>query len=159
MLFVYLVCSGILWTIASGTDCPSFWIVFEDSCYRFEHNTLSFAQAEEYCRQHDSHLVHIETARENSFLKEFVKYMDSTRWWIGLTDDDLEGYWVWHGTDVTPTFTDWHSGEPSSSGGNEDCADLLLSGGKWAWNDENCNTHRHPAICEKNKNVEVAVIG
>ncbi|KAL4224113.1 hypothetical protein ACF0H5_017567 [Mactra antiquata] len=158
--YVSLVCLGILSTTVSATDCPSLWTVFQDSCYLFGHQHLSFVEAEHFCRQHNGNLVRIESAIENDFLIDHVNFMKETSWWIGLTDDDLEGHWVWYGTDTPSTFTGWLPGQPNNYEGKEDCAELWLYNGKWSWNDHQCDTHKITPICEINTNKELpAVVG
>jgi len=50
--------------------------------------------------------------------------------WIGFTDEAQEGTWKWiSGESVT--FTNWNSGEPNNSNGNEDYAQLIKSTGLW----------------------------
>ena len=67
-------------------------------------------------------------------------------YWIGLTDRDSEGQWVWHDTDNAPTYTDWLVGQPDNSKANEDCA-LFWKGHGYQWNDANCDYRAEP-ICE-----------
>jgi hypothetical protein len=66
--------------------------------------------------------------------------------WIGFTDSAAEGTFRW-ASGATTTYTNWASGEPNDSGG-EDCAELCTSGG--LWNDEECGNSRvvRPWICE-----------
>jgi hypothetical protein len=67
----------------------------------------------------------------------------NTSWQIGFNDRSTEGDWVWsNGDDVT--YTNWASGEPNDSGG-EDCVQILWSG--YAWNDGACGSAL-PYICE-----------
>ncbi|KAL4218164.1 hypothetical protein ACF0H5_022900 [Mactra antiquata] len=74
--------------------------------------------------------------------------MKAPKWWIGLADDDVEGTYVWYGTNDKPTFTDWSPGNPSDSGSNEDCGEFDKNGGNGLqWNDVNCHALR-PVICE-----------
>ena len=56
--------------------------------------------------------------------------------WIGFTDKDSEGTWVWSNGDAV-TYTNWHSGEPNNAcgGTGEDFAALGYWAGSDQWND------------------------
>lgn len=66
--------------------------------------------------------------------------------WIGLTDDSLEGQWEWLPSAETSGFTDWAPGQPDN-GHNEDCA-VLSHHSDYHWNDDQCD-NSHYFICEK----------
>ena len=54
--------------------------------------------------------------------------------WIGINDIDNEGTFMWaDGTEST--YTRWGSGEPSDSGGDEDCGETFPNE---YWNDDSC---------------------
>ena len=57
--------------------------------------------------------------------------------WVGLTDQAVEGSFVWdHGEAVS--YTNWYPGEPNSfDGNNEDCV-CLYNGNYGTWNDAPC---------------------
>ncbi|KAL4224115.1 C-type lectin domain 4 member E [Mactra antiquata] len=147
MFYVSLVCFGLVWTTVTGMECPDTWTHFHESCYLFGHQHLNFVEAAHYCAQHNSHLVYPDTAAENAFLKDHITYMTEPFWWIGLTDDGIEGVWVWYGTNESPTFTDWTHGQPDDHHGNEDCASYRKDYG-WLWNDIPCDASKYPPICE-----------
>lgn len=66
-------------------------------------------------------------------------------WWIGLNDLSVEGTWEWiDGSAVT--YTEWDSGEPSNSGGGEDCVHFIANQGT-EWNDLGCSTSQN-YVCE-----------
>ena len=68
----------------------------------------------------------------------------SSALWLGYTDADSEGTWLWvDGTSAA--FTNWYSGEPNDSGG-EDCAATNF-GAYGYWNDYPC-TYSLPFVCE-----------
>ncbi|KAL4238854.1 hypothetical protein ACF0H5_003561 [Mactra antiquata] len=150
-----------LWSSVAATNCPDLWIPYQGSCYRFGHKHLSFFEAQHYCEQHNGHLVHIESTSEIGFLKEFMDHDKDTNWWIGLTDDDIEGQWVWYGTSVMPEVTDWHTGEPNNSGPGEDCAQYYIynGGASWSWNDAACNLQNASPICELKGTDTLPVVG
>ena len=72
---------------------------------------------------------------EQRALALYIKYLT----WIGLYRDPKNGSrWLWVDESLV-TYTNWYTGQPSDSGGAEDCVELFtpLYGGKW--NDKNCN--------------------
>jgi hypothetical protein len=68
----------------------------------------------------------------------------TTEFWIGINDRNVEGTFVWQsGRPVT--YTNWASGEPNNSGG-EDCTEYYTSNG--LWNDEGCTDQDIAFVCE-----------
>ncbi|XP_069142240.1 mannose-binding protein C-like [Argopecten irradians] len=68
--------------------------------------------------------------------------------WIEANDKDVEGEWVWGPGDPV-SFTGWFDGEPSNSGGNEDCA-IIEKGG---WFDIPCWRNDFNSACERPYNI------
>lgn len=64
--------------------------------------------------------------------------------WIGLTDQAIEGTWVWRSGEPV-AFTAWHSGEPNNLG-NEDYGHLKDA--QRLWNDLADNGGPFPALLE-----------
>ncbi|XP_060567084.1 hepatic lectin-like [Ruditapes philippinarum] len=68
-----------------------------------------------------------------------------SRRWIGASDYEVEGHYVWYGTGKHVTISDWQPGEPD--GHDEDC--LIYWGNfNWKWADGNCH-YQYYFICEK----------
>ena len=66
-------------------------------------------------------------------------------YWMGLTDEAVEGEWRWVDTNDKMTFSGWGQGQPD---GNEDCAEFW-KGVNYKWNDSTCSWENRKAICEK----------
>jgi hypothetical protein len=67
--------------------------------------------------------------------------------WVGGTDDLIEGEWIWTDTDTGFDYTDWVHGQPDNSQTNEDCL-VLWEAAHWHWNDFTCKSDAY-YICER----------
>ena len=104
----------------------------------------AFPAARARCQQRGGDLVVIETLAEGMAIFDLVDGGFSG-WFIGLTDADSEGSFVWvDGTPLVPEQSNWSVNEPNDSMMNEDCVVLSNVG---RWNDINCANLR-PIICE-----------
>ena len=68
--------------------------------------------------------------------------------YIDGTDTASEGTFVSNATAEALAYTNWREGEPSNTGGNENC--ILYRKKHRTWNDVSCST-KLQAICEKGK--------
>ncbi|KAL4218174.1 hypothetical protein ACF0H5_022910 [Mactra antiquata] len=114
--------------------------------------------ASEYCRgHHNSHLVHIDTDLENRFIKDRLRDFKIKSWYMGLTDEDIEGIWKWFDTDTIANFTDWAPSQPDFMA--EDCA-IFEAAHDFSWGDVKCTVGFIP-ICELKsaEDCEWSIIG
>lgn len=81
------------------------------------------------------YLVNLETA---DILKFSV--------WIGGSDQQVEGVFVWIDSGNNFTFTNWHGIQPDNAGNNEHCVEMF--GRTGTWNDRPCS-YGTPFVCEK----------
>lgn len=113
---------------------------------------LSWPEAQAYCGMEGGALAKIDSAEENQMIIAELPYAPG--WgqigWIGLTDSkyssDGEGMWYWADAtgakregaslQVDRLYTNWLSGEPNDSGG-EDCAVIKYDNQK-SWYDLGC---------------------
>ncbi|GLC29699.1 DUF5050 domain-containing protein [Clostridium omnivorum] len=108
--------------------------------------TTSFDSAEAYCESIGGHLATITSLDEQQFISGILKSnggLDS--YWIGATDREQEGTWKWI-TNENFAYSNWNSGEPNNSGGNENYAVLYKNTG--SWNDTINATSGVGIICE-----------
>ncbi|KAL4218169.1 hypothetical protein ACF0H5_022905 [Mactra antiquata] len=146
-LLLVVICFTLNGVVNSAglNTCYDGWMAFGGSCYLFAHNPATFTEAEHYCRQHhNSHLVHVNTDLENRFIKDRLRDLKTKTWWMGLTDEDIEGVFKWFDTDTVANFTDWNPGQPDVY--EEDCVSFW-SGFDFSWGDIPCNNQYTP-ICE-----------
>ncbi|KAK7494791.1 hypothetical protein BaRGS_00013918 [Batillaria attramentaria] len=143
---VTLVAGGGLWNDAhSGGDCPRGWTFYGDSCYIYINDAYTWFDAEVECRVLQGHLAEIHSAAENNYLANMVRSHGGSAVWIGLEDFAIEGEFVWSTTRKTPDYTSWLPGQPSNSGGHEDCVELRAGG---SWNDAHCVSNTFRFICQ-----------
>ncbi|XP_060566251.1 perlucin-like protein [Ruditapes philippinarum] len=130
---------GIILLFGGVWSCPNGWIRHESSCYHFSHDMEPWTGADYMCNKMGGKLVEIETAAENAVLRPIVDSMNRT-YWIGLSDVQEEGVWMWMSSRTklsTTGFVSWNKGEPNNGLGNENCVTIIHgTGGKW--NDWHC---------------------
>ena len=96
-------------------------------------------------------LVEIDNAEENSAIishlkkNNFFQNFGSLEFWLGITDRESEGQWVFESTGLSVVFTSWYTGEPNNANPGEDCAHI--DDWRSKWNDVSCNV-RLGTICE-----------
>ncbi|XP_060558315.1 C-type lectin domain family 17, member A-like [Ruditapes philippinarum] len=135
--------------IPGTTTCTDGWLPFEGSCYMFGQTAFDFTEAENFCRQNNSHLIHVESSGENEFIKDHLKQLQLRNWWIGMSDELIEGTWIWFDTKEYVHFSDWYPGQDQTT--TEDCAIFWLPlAFKWA--DYSCLGNFYP-ICERRGTV------
>lgn len=67
--------------------------------------------------------------------------------WMGGSDDQTEGSWIWSADGSELVYTNWYPNEPNHSDG-ENCLKLSALY-HWHWNDANCKKVLFQFICEK----------
>ena len=77
----------------------------------------------------------------------FVFFLDHL-YWLGMTDEVVEGIWKWSDTDTKVEVTDWYPGEPQDAGAGEDCAVYSPGHEEFKWADVGCARKFLP-LCEK----------
>ncbi|MCM1484851.1 MAG: PKD domain-containing protein [Faecalibacterium sp.] len=79
------------------------------------------------------HLATITDSEEQNFITGMVSKSGKVCW-LGASDTDVEGTWKWI-TDEDFSYSNWKSGEPNNSGGNENYLGVYLSNNSYKWND------------------------
>ncbi|XP_052764135.1 perlucin-like protein [Mya arenaria] len=135
--------------------CRSGWMNHGTSCYHFSHDQESWIAAVTICERMGGRLVEVNDVNEFNFLQSYVN-MFKHNYWVGGTDLENEGEWVWLESDkpMTGGYSNWEPGEPNSSG-DEDCTDMRP--GHHGWNDEKCWVNLN-YVCEA-QGEAVNVIG
>ena len=126
--------------VSSGS-CPQGWIGHEGSCYIPFARSATWQEAEDTCKELDSHLVLSRSATENEFIAVEVGRPES-RVWIGLRR--IEGEFVWS-DGKKADYTNWRRGEPKVA---SDCVSLLPEDIFHSWEVTNCDVMQ-AFICER----------
>ncbi|MDB4306013.1 hypothetical protein N9980_00440 [bacterium] len=134
-------CSSV---VSSGT--------FEGRAYELRKcdDPLTWFQSRDECQVFGGHLVTIHSLEEQIFLMELIDAGTCEGWgpWIGLTDEDVEGDWIWVSGEPT-TFTLWQPGEPnggtSENYAHIDCENNMPLGN---WNDVSHDWPWTTFLCE-----------
>ena len=129
--------------------------------YAITTSAMTYANAKAAAAALGGYLTTINTLAENTFLTTEFYGTYGNAIWIGANDIDTEGTWIWdNGTTSSDngltdnistnsvTWADnstkkWNGSEPNNSG-NEDCANITNSGGKW--NDLPCTNSLYGVI-------------
>ncbi|XP_063408183.1 C-type mannose receptor 2-like [Mytilus trossulus] len=98
-------------------DCPPSWDLFEGNCYLVSQDQKYWHDSKVYCEEQQSMLVEVISENENNFLKGMADE-DMAFYWIGATDIDTEGVWIWDKSQTVLTFTGWFPGQPDSNFNN-----------------------------------------
>ncbi|XP_058629897.1 macrophage mannose receptor 1-like [Onychostoma macrolepis] len=99
--------------------------------------SITWTEAQSYCREHHTDLVSIRNETENYKVQSLIPY--SSGIWIGL-------YRTRSWSDQSnSSFSNWRTGQPDNAGDGEYCTAVSFSD-SGSWTDENCNTAL-PFIC------------
>ena len=126
------------------SGCNIGWTLFNNSCYKFFQDKLTWSAAQTECEAFESLLVTIHSREENNFVWSLIP-SGNFDIWMGGSDVASEGSWVWKDGQAWGLFTSWKTGEPNNLG-NEDC--LLMYDESGNWNDLSCTATR-AYVCVK----------
>nr|XP_046268895.1 CD209 antigen-like protein E [Scatophagus argus] len=146
--------------------CPSKWLLHNSSCYFFSYAESStvkknWPDSRADCVSRGADLTVIDNQEEQKFVSGSIENMrrGTNIWengfWIGLTDTETEGEWVWinNVTEVEQGY--WMEGESNDYGHlGEDCGVAVYSHfNPWKTRyDANCNVIKIYWICEMASN-------
>ncbi|KAJ8387776.1 hypothetical protein AAFF_G00150770 [Aldrovandia affinis] len=133
--------------------CPEGWEQRNSTCYYFSTEEKSWNDSRSDCLKQGADLVIIESKEEQEFIS---KHIIEGRYWIGLSDSETEGTWLWvDGTLLQNDKALWRMGQPTDSYGSEDCAltgpaplALMSEGVQYASVNFKNNHRREPALTQ-----------
>uniref|UniRef100_UPI003AAAF96B C-type mannose receptor 2-like n=1 Tax=Centroberyx gerrardi TaxID=166262 RepID=UPI003AAAF96B len=97
--------------------------------------SMTWTEAQSYCRQHHTDLASVRNQTENQKIHELVPGAGPEGAWIGLSRDS----WKWL-DGSNSSFRNWNTVEPNNNWKNEACVAAQFSSGKWE--DWNCDVTR-----------------
>ena len=122
---------------------------YGNKTYVIVRHLLNWVDAVEYAKFMGGHLATIPDEATNVYLSTQVKAMGLGGAYIGLTDQDKEGVWVWQ-SGSTASYRKWAKGEPNSHDQDRRVEDHAVMRANGEWNDYMGYAHGHtiPFIVE-----------
>ena len=98
------------------------------------------------CQSIGADLPIINSAEENTSVRNLLNAQGSKQAWIGLRRNvtDSKFYWV-NGSPIEGNYESWKPGEPNNNRGEENCVHAIRKG----WNDISCESHGAAVLCQK----------
>lgn len=141
---------------ACVVSCPPGWERADDHCYFWSNERKNWFEAEGICRKrYNSHLASVTSQGIHNYMRSKKKQV-----WIGGTDLNPWGTWVWTDCSVWDLHSGWKQDEPSGShplnDQPEDCMEYFPvevwigpdSSYSYLWNDKWCY-HQQQFVCSK----------
>ncbi|XP_078666385.1 semaphorin-5A-like isoform X2 [Branchiostoma floridae x Branchiostoma belcheri] len=126
------------------TDCPDGYRRYRGDCFRFwgGRNGKSYSGARQVCQQDGGDIYMWRDADAVARLKIKLISDDTPSLWIGLSDEDVEGTWVWADGTVLGgnDFTDWFPDPPVNTPG-KDCV-VARKSTQYRWRAARCSKRR-----------------
>uniref|UniRef100_A0A8D3BXW4 Mannose receptor C-type 1 n=1 Tax=Scophthalmus maximus TaxID=52904 RepID=A0A8D3BXW4_SCOMX len=120
------------------------WLIYNDTQYFINTDTLSMEAARAYCKKNFGELVVITGESERKFLWKQLAKGTEGQYYIGMAVN-LDKSFSW--LDGTPvTYTAWEQNEPNFANNDENCVTIYKNMGYW--NDINCGMEL-PSICKR----------
>ncbi len=111
----------------SHADHVYSWFTYGGHNYSLTNIQTHWTDAEAEAVSQGGHLVTINDELEQTWLRQ--TFTVNLLYWIGFTDQAVEGQWVWISGEPV-TYTNWYQGEPNNDG-NEDYAIMNWIGNTW----------------------------
>jgi hypothetical protein len=114
---------------------------------------MTWKEAKAYCESLGGHLAMPKDVTVNNFIKELIKGLASKRFWLGATDEAVEGEWKWiDGSDMV--YKNFPESQPDNAGGLEHYLEIAnpstlthVTAENW-WNDLPDASESIAMVCE-----------
>nr|XP_034323721.1 perlucin-like protein isoform X3 [Crassostrea gigas] len=152
-----LIIGCILFLLDIAFGCPPGWTTFNTSCYHLSIEEESWVDSMKMCEIHGAYLVHINSASEDTFITNQMITNGVKELWLGGSDWNVEGVWVWEPEGDLFQYSNFDHDEPDNYGDDENCVRKEQSA-HYRWNDKPCD-HRYSYICETSNKVGNPALG
>ncbi|XP_043926406.1 collectin-11 isoform X2 [Protopterus annectens] len=115
--------------------------------YVLQREEKQYTDAQAYCQAKGGTLAMPKDEVANRMIASCISDAGLTRAFIGINDLEKEGSFVYSDQSPLQTFNKWRSGEPNNAYDEEDCAEMVASGG---WTDVACHITMY-FVCEFDK--------
>ncbi|XP_019638753.1 PREDICTED: perlucin-like protein, partial [Branchiostoma belcheri] len=132
-------------TTDGAVTCPARYWLFNGNCYRFSIDQKPYNESQAICHEEGGHLATAKNNETHNFLANHVRNTTKQNTWIGLSDLENEGLWVWDDGTLLVGEGIWGTNEPNG-GTRENCAHIYPSK-DYRWNDSTCPSSYY-YICE-----------
>uniref|UniRef100_A0A2I2ZZ25 Collectin-11 n=2 Tax=Gorilla gorilla gorilla TaxID=9595 RepID=A0A2I2ZZ25_GORGO len=119
----------------------------ESKIYLLVKEEKRYADAQLSCQGRGGTLSMPKDEAANGLMAAYLAQAGLARVFIGINDLEKEGAFVYSDRSPMRTFNKWRSGEPNNAYDEEDCVEMVASGG---WNDVACHTTMY-FMCEFDK--------
>ncbi|KAM4564210.1 type-2 ice-structuring protein-like [Fundulus diaphanus] len=129
-------------------SCPVGWSKFNNRCFSFIANPMTWARAQRNCGFMQATLASVHDDQEYYHIQRVIAASapDSPLTWIGGSDAQEERIWLW--SDGRPFhYSNWCPGEPDNLRGQH-CIQMNFGASK-CWDDLQCKKLL-PSVCAKN---------
>ncbi|XP_015685830.1 collectin-11, partial [Protobothrops mucrosquamatus] len=106
-----------------------------------------YVDAQLYCQGRGGILSMPKDEATNNLIASYINQAGLSRVFIGINDLEKEGSFVYSDRSPMQTFNKWSTGEPNNAYDEEDCVEMITSGG---WNDVACHITMN-FVCEFDK--------
>nr|XP_056712387.1 collectin-11 isoform X2 [Euleptes europaea] len=106
-----------------------------------------YMDAQLYCQGRGGTLSMPKDENTNALIALYINQAGLSRVFIGINDLEKEGNFVYSDRSPMQTFNKWSTGEPNNAYDEEDCVEMIASGG---WNDVACHITMY-FVCEFDK--------
>ncbi|XP_069117060.1 lectin BRA-3-like [Argopecten irradians] len=139
--FICLLLLSLCIIVASRCPDSQFddWKEYSGYCYFFSERSTSWQAAKDTCAGDGGYLADILSKEENDWISRRLNtYNDELHYYIGATDRQHEGDFVWENSGDALQYTNWREGEPNQwEGYPENCVEMKVEDGQW--NDVPCD--------------------
>lgn len=130
-LMAVLVLAWFLWS--NRAQIPEDAVEFGGHhYYMYDEPVADYEAALSWCKDLGGHMAAVNSAEENRFLHDYLVSMGYDHAYLGCTDAEEDGVWVWS-TGEEFLYQNWNAGEPNNDLGGESHVAMyrVLSDGSW----------------------------